>query len=98
MNKIYNDKYLEGVEGKKTGKKTKKGFTTLKSSATQPTTIPKKIEFNTKTIMYYEWAKNRGYERSLGDFLNEICEAYFRAKGVQPVIYIVPRSEQIAQY
>lgn len=60
----------------------------LSSSLTPPTTLAKQINVSTKTLLYYEWARSKGYNKQLGDFLNEVCYAYFTEHGIEPVIVV----------
>lgn len=55
--------------------------------------VPKSVVLRKETLFLYAWAvENRGYDRTLGDFMNDCVEAYMGINGIKPAIVmnIVP--------
>ena len=46
------------------------------------TTKGMEIQVGSTLLMYYDWLRGRGYERSLSEFINQTVEAYFTEKGL----------------
>jgi len=46
------------------------------------TTRGMEIQVGSTLLMYYDWLRGRGYERSLSEFINQTVEAYFAEKGL----------------
>jgi len=46
------------------------------------TTKGMEIQVGSTLLMYYDWVRSRGYERSLSEFINQTVEAYFTEKGL----------------
>jgi len=63
----------------------------LSVTLSKPPPLSTKITVDTRTLLYYQWAVERGYDGTLGDFLNECVYAYFQEKGIEPVIYVQKR-------
>lgn len=89
--KVEDYEYLKSVPEPRSSSRRRSAL--LKVSLAPPPSLPRTIEINPKTLSYYEWALSKGYKGSLGDFLNEVCYAYFAEKGIEPVIYIVEKEE-----
>jgi hypothetical protein len=53
-----------------------------------PPSLPRQVTVDTTTLIYYEWFKGKGYNGSLGDFLNETVQAYMMLKGVGLAVVI----------
>ena len=45
--------------------------------------IVRKITMNPKVLMYYQYAKSRGFNGDLADFISEVVEGYFRDRGIK---------------
>jgi hypothetical protein len=58
-----------------------------------PPSLPRQMGINTRTLMYYEWAKSKGFDGPLGEFLNDVCYAYFLEHGIEPVIVVTQKEE-----
>ena len=52
------------------------------------TKMPQSIDLSLKTLLYYEWAKSKGFPGDLSEFINQVCEAYFKEHGIEPVILV----------
>jgi len=46
------------------------------------TTKGMEIQVGSTLLMYYDWLRSKGYERSLSEFINQTVEAYFTEKGL----------------
>jgi hypothetical protein len=66
----------------------------LSVSLAPPPSLPRQMGINTRTLMYYEWAKMKGFDGTLGDFLNDVCYAYFLEHGIEPVIVVTEKGEE----
>jgi len=45
--------------------------------------IIRKIAMNPKVLMYYQYARSRGFNGDLADFISEVVEGYFRDRGIK---------------
>ncbi len=75
------------LKGRKRGFLTNVAKIPLKATAD----LPRHVNVNLKTILYYEWVKSKGFPGDLGDFLNQVCEAYFGEHGIEPVMVIAEK-------
>lgn len=60
----------------------------LRTRLTPPAPIPANIGLDSTTILYYEWARGKGFDGSLGDFLNEVTRSYFRQQGLELAVVV----------
>jgi hypothetical protein len=58
----------------------------LTTRVTQPKSLPYRITIETKTLLYYEWARSKGYEGDLGEVLKEVCQTHFLEKQYCPLL------------
>jgi hypothetical protein len=61
----------------------------------KPPSLPRQVKLSLKTLMYYEWAKSKGFSGGLEDFLNQVCEAFFLEHGLEPVIVVRPQGDVV---
>lgn len=57
----------------------------------KPAGIPTTFRIHPEILWYYEWARQRGYDRPLDMFLQECTKAYFRSQGIYPAM-VVPKA------
>lgn len=71
-------------------KSSAKGDYRLKPEASAPTIMLSKSDLRLSdiTLQYWFWAKGKGYDGNISDFLNECVENYFASRGIEPVILI----------
>lgn len=58
----------------------------LKVEIGKPHPIRKTADISIQTLAWYEWAQNRGYPGTLGDFFNDVVADYFKREGLSVVI------------
>jgi len=78
-----------GAASKALGEKEVKGRSRgglLSASLQAPASLASRIGVDTTTLLYYEWATQHGYKKSLGEFLNEVTKTYFLKEGVEVVV------------
>jgi len=85
------DDYIKNIPEPKTRSQRRAKSSLLNVRLDPPPTLPRSIQLHPRTLAYYEWAVSKGYDKSIGDFLNEVCYAYFLEKGIEPVIYVVKK-------
>ena len=55
----------------------------------KPKSVSKSLDLSLETLRWYEWTQSKGYNKDLGDFLNEIVHTFFQDQGfVMPVVIV----------
>ena len=88
LNAIYNENKPPDTIPPKTAVK---GDFRIRSETPTPTiTLSKSdLRLSDTTLQYWLWAKyRREYSGDISDFINEVIEAFFAEKGIEPVILI----------
>ena len=66
-----------------------KGSSLLRMTVSKPRALKTASNISLETLAWYEWVQSKGYPGTLGDFINEIVQEYFRQEGlVRPVIIV----------
>lgn len=60
----------------------------MRTRLTPPPPVPSNIGLDSTTILYYEWIKGKGFNGSLGDFLNEVTRSYFKIQGIELAVVV----------
>ena len=60
----------------------------LTSSVAKPEALKPQIGVSLETLQWYQWVQSKGYDRSLGDFVNEVVHDYFREQGIELAVII----------
>jgi len=68
----------------------------LAARLARPQGLSDRIGFTTETLHWFEWAKQKKYSGSLGDFVSEIVHEFFLEHGLQ-VVAVIDRGVGEAQ-
>ena len=60
----------------------------LTSSLAKPEALKPQIGVSLETLQWYQWVQSKGYDRSLGDFVNEVVHDYFQEQGIELAVII----------
>jgi hypothetical protein len=85
MPKVIEQGKPESVEQRRPKVATRTGFQVALGKLQQ---LPRSVTLDLKTLMYFEWARSKGFDGTLDDFINQVVQAYFLEHGLEPVILV----------